>query len=191
MSSNTLQRFYSLDVRASVREMRMSGHAAVFNRVARIGPHYERIAPGAFAKALDRGDDTRFLLNHNPDNLLGRTGAGTLELRTDDSGLLVLSDLPDTSLGRDVAVLVERKDLTGMSFGFNADADCYSHSFAPDGRQMRTVEDLELSDVSLATFPAYKDANDAVLRMVDFSAVSPILSPREQIIRSHAARIPR
>lgn len=187
---STFQRFYSLEVRATMRGNRMSGHAAVFNRLARIGHRYERIAPQAFAKAVER-DDVRCLLNHNPDNLLGRTTSGTLALSTDSGGLGVEVDLPDTTLGRDVSVLIERRDLTGMSFGFGADAGAFSHEIAPDGRQIRTVNDLELFDVSLATFPAYKDANDLILRTVDFTAVSNVRSTRERLIRSRAARIPR
>lgn len=187
---NTLQRFFTAEVRAVVTGNRMSGHAAVFNRLARIGPMYERIAPQAFARALGR-DDVRFLLNHNPDNLLGRTSSGTLELRTDDGGLLVLNELPDTTLGRDVKVLIDRRDLTGMSFGFSADPSSFSREIAPDGRQIRTVNDMELLDVSLATYPAYADANDVVLRTMNWSSVPLDRSNRERMIRARAARIPR
>jgi HK97 family phage prohead protease len=178
-----IQRMMALDYQPTIAENRMSGHASVFDRLAPIGAKYERIAPHAFDNALKRGDDVRFLLNHNADNLLGRTASGTLQLRTDDTGLHIESDLPDTTLGRDVRELIKRGDLTGMSFGFAPNKSTDSFDLAPDGKQVRTVNDLKLFDVSLATFPAYKEANDIVLRCIDFTHS---LSNRERLIRARA-----
>jgi len=165
------------------QENRMSGHASVFGALAQIGSHWERIHQRAFNGALGR-DDVRFLLNHNPDNLLGRTSSGTLELQTDETGLQVRSLLPDTTLGRDVRELVRRGDLTGMSFGFKPTAHEWGR--APDGRQLRTITALELYDVSLATYPAYKESNDVVLRTRDFRNIPQIGDRRSQIIRARS-----
>lgn len=180
-----MDRLYAEEFRAEVHEQRMSGHASVFGAVARIGNGWETIDKRAFDNPLKSGSDVRLLLNHNPDNLLGRTKSGTLELRTDGRGLAVSADLPDTTLGRDVRTLVERGDLTGMSFGFKVAKD--SWSVAPDGRQLRTIEDLELFDVSLATFPAYRDSDDVVLRTVDFTTI-PRLNGRAQLVQARSAR---
>jgi hypothetical protein len=168
----------------SDEQRRISGHASVFGKSARIGSHWEQIDERAFTGALDRPDDVRFLLNHNPDNLLGRTVSGTLELATDEGGLQVRSELPDTTLGRDVKELVKRGDLTGMSFGFMPKDDKWGR--APDGRQLRTITDLELFDVSLATYPAYKDSNDVALRTVDFRNAQKVDVRRSQLIRVRA-----
>ena len=169
------------------QENRMSGHASVFGAMALIGSHWEQIDKRAFNGALSRPDDVRFLLNHNPDNLLGRTSSGTLELNTDDGGLQVRSTLPDTTLGRDVRELVRRGDLTGMSFGFKPT----NHQLgrAPDGRLLRTITELELYDVSLATYPAYKESNDVVLRTRDFRNARPVGDRRSQIIRARSRSI--
>lgn len=151
-------------------EDRVTGHASVFNRLAPIGNGYEEIAPHAFNEVLKRGEDVRFLLNHNPDNLLGRTRSGTLRLDVDREGLAVDDDLPGTTLGHDVRILVKRGDLTGFSFGYAPDVKSDTYRRAPDGRQITTRNNfIRVVDASLVTYPAYEDANDAVLRSIDFT----------------------
>ncbi|MGI8425543.1 MAG: HK97 family phage prohead protease [Actinomycetota bacterium] len=168
---------------------RVSGHASVFNQLADIGPSYEEMAPHAFDEVLRRDEDVRFLLNHNPDHLLGRTTSGTLRLSKDQTGLGVEDDLPDTSLGRDVRVLIRRGDLTGFSFGFAPDEQSDTFRLAPDGKQIRTRNNVaRLADASIVTYPAYNGANDAVLRSVDFSkSTGNSLSNRDRLIRARAA----
>lgn len=162
-------------------ENRLSGHASVFRSMAQIGNHWEQLSEQAFDGALSRPDDVRMLLNHNPDNLLGRTSSRTLELSKDATGLHFRNELPDTQLGRDVRELRRRGDLTGMSFGMKPTA--HEIGRAPDGLLLRTITDLELYDVSLATYPAYQDANDVVLRAVDFSNIRKTTHRRDQMIR--------
>lgn len=174
------------EFRATVTEQRMSGHASMFGAVARIGPHWERISERAFDRPLKEQADVRLLLNHDPSKLLARTSSGTLQLRADGRGLAVDADIADTTTGRDVRTLIERGDLTGMSFAFVPNRDADTWSVAPDGRQMRTINDLDLLDVSLATFPAYKDASDVVLRAIDFSTITPV-NGRGQLIRARAS----
>ena len=98
------------------------GHAAVFNRAAWIGPKEygfsERFAKGAFAKTIKDGADVRYLFNHNSDAVLARTKSGTLDLSEDATGLKVRADLAPTSVGRDLAILLKRGDVSQMSIGF-------------------------------------------------------------------------
>ena len=176
-----MDRLFAEEFRAAVTEQRMSGHAALFGAVARIGSGWETIDRRAFDNPLKAGADVRLLFNHEPSQLLGRTKSGTLELRADGRGLAMSADLPDTPLGHTVRTLIQRGDLDGASFGFKVTKDSYS--VAPDGRQLRTIEDVELYDVSLATFPAYQDSADVVLRTIDFSTI-PRQSGREQLIRA-------
>lgn len=183
----TFQRLFAVEFRSELRDGRLRGHASVFNALAPIGAGYERIAPGAFTAALERGDDVRLLLNHNPDNLLARTSNGTLRLAEDDKGLAVDADLAETSLGTDVRKLIERGDLSGMSFGYRPDITTDTRSLAPDGRQIVTRNSVALlADVSLATFPAYADASDVQLRSIDFRNVR---SNQERLTRARLARL--
>src|SRR6267154_2276980 len=54
------------------------GYAALCNDMTNIGEFCEIIAPGAFDSAMQRGDDVRLLLNHDPNHILARTKSGTL-----------------------------------------------------------------------------------------------------------------
>jgi HK97 family phage prohead protease len=91
------------------------GYGAVFNKLSQnLGGLVERVAPGAFTKTIAEAD-IRALFNHDPNYLLGRSAAGTLRLSEDGTGLPYEIDLPDTMAGRDVATMLERRDITGSS----------------------------------------------------------------------------
>lgn len=136
------------------------GYAAVFGKYScDLGSFREVIAPGAFAKAL-AACDVRALYNHEPECLLGRTSAGTLRLAEDELGLRVEIDLPDTSLGRDVAELVRRRDLRGQSFSFTTAIDQWDTT---GETYLRTVVEVkELFDVGPVAFPAYEETSAAM-----------------------------
>lgn len=144
------------------------GHAAVFDTPTMIGPvgvgFEEVIAPGAFKRTLDQGADVRFLFNHNPDLVLARTKSGTLKLHEDRVGLAVEAQLAPTSVGRDLAILLERGDVSQMSFGFRVVQDKWD-TVKRDGVtvERRTVLEAQLLDVSGVTYPAY-DETDLALR---------------------------
>lgn len=83
----------------------------------------EQIAPGAFTRAIDEGQDVALLINHDPNLVLGRTSAGTAQLEQTERGLKVNADFPDTSYARDLVTLLERRDVSQMSFGFRVKED--------------------------------------------------------------------
>lgn len=146
-------------VRADDNAMKIGGYAAIFNSDADIGGYWiERIAPGAFSQAI--GGDVRALVDHDSGRVIGRTKAGTLRLAEDDKGLAVEIDLPDTTDGRDVGVLIERGDISGMSFGFIVTKQSWDETVEP---AIRTIEQVELHEVSVVAFPAY-DATEVALR---------------------------
>jgi HK97 family phage prohead protease len=122
------------------------------------GDYQEQIARGAATEALTR-DDVPLLLNHDPSAVLARSrpgGPSTLALSEDAGGVQIEAGLPDTSDGRDVAELLRRGDLSGMSFAFESLAE--SWDVRPDGTWLRTVESVRLWDVSVVTYPAYSGA---------------------------------
>src|SRR5262245_34067181 len=102
------------------------GYAAVFHRDGDAGTEYqleagiyEGISPTAFRESLQK-DAVLALFNHDTNNLLGKTKAGTLRLSVDQRGLRYEILVPDTTAGRDVAASLARGDLDGSSFGFIA-----------------------------------------------------------------------
>lgn len=114
---------------------------------------FERIAPGAFDRAIGEGQDVAGLFNHDPDNVLGRT-PGSLKLSSDGDGLRYEIDLADTTLAQDVGKLVARGDVRGSSFAFSVRKEEWEET--DDGREIRTILDVDLYDVGPVTFPAYE-----------------------------------
>ncbi len=138
------------------------GHAAVFNQLSEdLGGFREQIAPGAFADAI-KTDDVRALFNHNPDFILGRNLAGTLKLHEDARGLAIELDPPDTQVGRDLIVSMERGDVTQMSFGFAVRPNGQNWGKDDAGQVVRTITRVRLYDVSPVVFPAYPQTDVAV-----------------------------
>ena len=95
----------------------------------------------------------RALLNHDPNEVLGRTKSGTLRLFDEERGLRFELDLPDSPLGENVREAVRRGDLDGASFRFEVGQD----DWAGEVRTIQTVKALR--DVTLATYPAYPAAS--------------------------------
>lgn len=143
-----------VEVRAAEEGKRtLVGYAAVFNSPADIGGYWiETIAPGAFTSSL--GGDVRALVDHDTGRVVGRTKSGTLRLTEDAKGLRVEIDVPDTTNGNDLWVLVERGDISGMSFGFVVTKQSWDETADP---AKRTIEEVELHEVSAVAFPAFDD----------------------------------
>jgi HK97 family phage prohead protease len=147
-------RLQNLEVRSSEDDEApmIRGYAAVFNAWAEIVPGLirERIAPGSFRRTL-RDADVRALLNHDPNYVLGRNKAGTLEMREDKHGLAVEIEPPDSQWARDLMVSMKRGDISQMSFGF------LPVKWTEDRGDLLdlTLEEVRLFDVSVVTFPAY------------------------------------
>ena len=113
----------------------------------------ERIASGAFKRAIARAKDIRILLNHNWDRNLGGTAEGNLELEEDAIGLKARATITDPEVIEDA----RHGDLVGWSFGFR-DEDVKQLRDEESGLPLRKVNDLELYEVSLlnrSKSPAY------------------------------------
>lgn len=139
--------------RASDDKRTLVGYAAVFERLADIGGYFqEKIAPGAFTDAIK--GDIRALVDHDMGRVIGRSKSGTLRLQEDGKGLRVEIDVPDTTDGNDLWVLVERGDISGMSFGFRVTRETWDETGPVP---VRTIEKLNLLEVSAVAWPAYDD----------------------------------
>ena len=137
-----------------------TGLGIVYNkRSQNLGGFQEVVRPGAAKKTILEAD-VRGLLNHDPNLLLGRMGAGTLRLEETPDGVRYEIDLPNTTAGRDAAELLRRGDLIGSSMGFRAIGDEWGET--EDGFPLRTLTEIALRDIGPVTFPAYTDT-DATL----------------------------
>jgi HK97 family phage prohead protease len=145
----------------------IEGHAAVFNQwsenLGGMFPFKEKVIPGAFRDSINV-DDVRALFNHDPNYVLGRNKAGTLELKETQKGLLVRITPPDTQWARDLTVSIDRGDITQMSFGFLVEEDKWG---SEDGMDIRELHKVKLFDVSPVTFPAYSQTSVGIRSMTE------------------------
>ena len=145
-------------------EMTIKGHASVFNSLSEdLGGFREMVKPGAFRKALyeleDGEDDIRALAHHDTKQVLGRTANDTLQIQEDEVGLAVRIELPDTTVGRDTRESIKRGDLDKMSIGFNVREGGETWDFPDNGPAIRTLTDIELFEVSVVAFPAFRQTD--------------------------------
>ena len=166
------------EIRADGDEKRFVGHAAIFNSRTAIGNpltwgFYEEIDPGAFTKTLLESD-ARFLIDHDSRAVVARESAGDLRLSTDKVGLAVDAGLDEElSYVRDLVRNLEKRRITGMSFGFYVVKDRWTTETVEtsDGMtaevEVRTILEVRLIEVSVVTFPAYPDTDAGVRSMVE------------------------
>ena len=136
----------------------LEGYFAVFNSDYEIWDGMtESIAPGAFAGTIS--GDVRALVNHDSTLVLGRTRAGTLELKEDSRGLWGRVAINDgDSAATDLYARVKRGDVGGCSIGFSILREEHSTDGASDHW---TIQEADLFEVSVCTFPAYTETNIA------------------------------
>lgn len=168
----------SLTVRAADGQSpKIEGYAAVFNRLSEplndMGfPFREKVLPGAFTRTLQFAD-VRALVNHDPNYVLGRSKMGTLTLAEDNHGLAVVITPPDTTWARDLLVSMDRGDINQMSFAFRVIKDKWeSEKDESTGKRLdtRILHEVALYDVSVVTYPAYRDTS-AQVRTLDLDDV--------------------
>lgn len=116
----------------------------------------EKISRGAFAEAINRGYDIDFLAEHDQKLILASTRNGSLSLKEDDRGLFMEAKIAKTSYGRDYYELIKEGILRNMSFGFSNIKDTWKR--AVDGIYERTIEKLDLFEVSVVKNPAYSQS---------------------------------
>lgn len=133
----------------------ITGYFAVFNSVYEMFKGCtESIAPGAFSDELT--SDVRALINHDTRLVLGRTTAGTLELREDEKGLWGdIAVNPKDSEAMNAYARVERGDVSQCSIGFDVLDE--GHEIREDGTHHYTIKKVKLYEVSCCTFPAYEE----------------------------------
>ena len=135
----------------------IEGYFAVFNSNYEIAPGMsESVAPGAFSDTIS--GDIRALINHDTTLVLGRTKAGTLELREDSHGLYGRINInPNDIDAMNLYERVKRGDVDQCSFGFDIRSE--DTDIGEDGSIHWTIKAVDLYEVSCCTFPAYQETN--------------------------------
>lgn len=120
------------------------------------GLHFiERIASGAFKRAIRRASNIQALLNHDKLHEIANTSTGTLELEEDNIGLRAKLTTSDPEVVKDA----NEGNLVGWSFGFREIPEETKQMIDPEtGLPLRKINNLELIEVSLLNrkrTPAY------------------------------------
>lgn len=146
----------NVQTREDGEDLFIEGYFAVFNSTYELWPGAtESIAPGAFDDSVS--DDVRALYNHNTDIVLGRTSAGTMEIRQDSHGLWgrIRVNRNDGD-AMNAYARIARGDITGCSFGFDVAAQ--ETDYREDGTVHWTITRVSpLYEISPCTFPAYQE----------------------------------
>lgn len=153
---------------ADGQEKRIEGYFAVFGAVYELWPGAtESVDSHAFDEALQ--DDVRCLIDHDTRLVLGRTNAGTLQLRVDEHGLWFSVSINEADTDAlNLYARVQRGDVSGCSFGFDILEE--ETERRQDGSVHWTIKKVKLYEGSVCTFPAYQDTS-AEARRNDYKAI--------------------
>lgn len=135
-----------------------------------LGGFREKFAPTAFDGLVDRkANDPRgkidvpFLTDHLSHLITGRTTNGRLEIRKGLKGLEYTHRPIQTTHGRDLAMLIEDRTITGASFAFTSAPDGETWTEDEKGNVIRTVFRASgLYDISAVTYPAYPQSTAGI-----------------------------
>lgn len=170
------------------------GYAAMFNSDTLIdsweGRFTERIMPGAFRNTLNRQKGSVPLLLEHGNGYIGNMPLGKpTVIKEDNRGLYVEAKLSQTDYNENIKALLRDEALDGMSFRFSVKRDEWDETVDPPAR---TIKEVELHEVSLVTFPAYK-ATTAGIRAHSPAAyrawlkANDEIDPTEQVFRDTVA----
>lgn len=143
----------------------LRGYALRFGSTYDMGWFTEEVAPSALQNA--NLSDVRVLLNHDPNNILGRTSANTARVGVDNVGMWYEVDLPESPNGQNARVAVQRGDITQSSWGFTLRRDDTGRRTGDkwemrNGKEHRILTDVDVVfDASPVVYPANPDTTIA------------------------------
>lgn len=151
-----------------------SGYGAVFGNVDSGG---DIIEPGAFTKTIAEGwERVKILALHNDSWLpIGKP----IELREDSNGLYIKAKVSDTSMGRDIKVLLKDGVLNELSIGY----DPVSFDYDKD-TGIRHLREIKLWEVSVVTWAMNPEAT-----ISDYKSARDVADSVGAIVREAAAEV--
>ncbi len=128
----------------------LTGYALKWNDLSDDRGGYQvRLLPGSATFT----DPTMALFHHDFASVIGNTQNGTLRITPDDVGVKVDIDLPDTTMGRDVAELVDKGYVQGMSFAM---VDAPKFAMKTEGKQqIMEISAFTADEVTVTAIPSF------------------------------------
>lgn len=171
---------------------RIDGRAILFDSwSADLGGFRERMLPNS----VELESDLVALFDHATDKVLGRTSAGTMEVRSDSKGVAFTAYPPATTWAADLRVSMERGDIKGCSYRMYVDEDRW---YVQDGMVCRDVVRARVSELTVTSMPAYPEttaeARDRASQLakaanVEERAGRVISDANEQVLKSALVNI--
>jgi HK97 family phage prohead protease len=145
----------------------LTGYAIVWNVLSSDRGGYKvKILPGAVTFT----EPVLALYDHNYAEVIGSTNNGTLRFASDDYGLKVAIDLPDTTCGRDVFVLTRDRYVTGMSFGT---FPIRVEEVEANGEVVRVYHECLVDEFTVTAIPAFVETT--------IDVVNPVATPMRNL----------
>jgi HK97 family phage prohead protease len=153
----------------------INGYASVFNV---IDTHNDIIMPGAFTKSINAhftgSKRIALLWQHMVDKPIGKIQ----QLQEDEYGLYLTAEILDNiHHGREALELIKSNTIYGLSIGFNPIKSYINNTGE------RIIEEIELWEISLVTFPANQWANITQLK-ANNTAILALISNLEKALKS-------
>lgn len=173
----------ALDEEAEQESMKVTGYASTFDDPYTLYEdddliYREQVDPDAF-KDADM-DDVIMQYDHQG-RVFARISNNTLNVSTDEKGLLIDAELGGTELGRQLYNEIRGGYTDKMSFGFTVDderKDSYTDDESGKKVYLRTITAIgKLYDVSAVSIPA-NDATEISVRNLTDGAISEMQAER-------------
>ena len=143
------------------------GYAAVYNQLSHdLGGFRERITPGFFDSVLAENPHVVFTWDHDT-RYVGASTPNTLNLRSDNTGLLVDAQIGNYSWAKDLKLGIERGDNVQGSFKFSVGEGGDNWEVQDDESVIRTLLPggaSGLYDVTVCAQGAYPQTSMAAVR---------------------------
>lgn len=166
-------------------QVTLEGYAIVWNALSDDrGGFRVRLLPGS-AKFVDR---VHALFHHDYKAILGATENATLRISSDNVGVKVEIDLPDTCCARDVAELVEDKYVRGMSFSMLFDPAPESSTKNEGDIEIEEVSSFWCDEITVTAIPSFTTTSICLQDEVDpdDAAESPAATPATETVTASA-----
>lgn len=154
------------------KEMMVTGYASTFNEPYTLYENEEwRLVEVVAPEAFDNTDMADVIMQYDHEGrVFARKSNNTLDVATDDKGLLINANLGGTEIGRQLYEEIRGGYTDKMSFGFTVEKSDYLDTEDEDGKLLtvRTIKSIrKLYDVSAVSIPANDATSISVRNLAD------------------------